>query len=87
MNPSAITIVATAPAASARATLTTNASMHHAVTSSTAAQVSAIAPMRVLWMPRSVRILASTGNAVTDIETPRKREKQVNGTSLVDRWG
>ncbi len=48
INPSAIAIVATAPAASARATLTTNASMHHAVTSSTAAQVSAIAPMRVL---------------------------------------
>ena len=48
INPSAIAIVATAPAACARATPTTKASMHHAVTSSTAAQVSAIAPMRVL---------------------------------------
>src|SRR5260370_162385 len=57
---------------------TTKASIHHAVTSSTAAQVNAIAPIRVLWMARSVRIRARTGNAVTDIETPRNRANDVS---------
>ena len=57
------------------------------MTSSTAAQVSAITPMWLLWIRRSVRIRASTGNAVTDIETPRKSAKLVNETSLDDSLG
>lgn len=66
---------ATAPSAAgtacpARATATTAASRHHAVTSSTAALAIAIAPARVFSRPRSVRMRASTGNAVTLIAAP-----------------
>ena len=68
-------------------TLVTTASRHHAVTSSTAAQVSAIAPMRVDCILRSDRMRASTGNAVTDIDTPRKSANGTKGTSLVDSRG
>ena len=57
------------------------------MTSSTAAQVSAMTPSAVVWMRRSVRMRASTGKAVTDIDTPRKSAKAVNGTSLVERSG
>ena len=57
------------------------------MTSSMAAQVSAMTPMRDLCMRRSVRMRASTGNAVTDIDTPMKSEKTVNGTSRVDSVG
>ena len=57
------------------------------MTSSTAAQVSAMAPIRLLCMPRSVRIRASTGKAVTDIETPMNSANTVNGTSLLDSRG
>src|SRR6266568_893925 len=48
----------------ARPMATTNARMAHAVASSTAAQVIAMLPRKVLAMPRSLRIRASTGNAV-----------------------
>src|SRR6266851_4059995 len=82
MNTAVIATVLAAPAVRACTTLTTNASRHHAVTSSIAAQASAIAPIGVLWMPRSVRMRARTGKAVTDIETPRKSEKLVNETLL-----
>ena len=64
--------VTSAPPMRACTTLTTNASKHHAVTSSTAAQVSAMTPMRVRWILRSVRMRASTGNAVTDIDTDQE---------------
>ena len=53
----------------------------------TAAQVSASAPSCVLRQPRSARMRASTGNAVTDIATPRNSAKWVNGTSLVEKRG
>ena len=87
MKPTASPAVTSAPAARACTTETTRASRHQAVTSSTAAQVSAMTPMRVVWMRRSVRMRARTGKAVTDMETPRNSEKQVNGTSLVDSIG
>src|SRR5581483_9108371 len=66
---------------------TTSASRHQAVTSSTAAQASEMTPMRVVWMRRSVRMRASTGNAVTDMDTPRNSAKQLNGTSLDENRG
>ena len=67
--------------------LTRKARRHQAVMSSTAAQLSAMAPSCVRWIPRSVRMRARTGKAVTDMETPRKRAKAVNGTSEVERPG
>ena len=48
------------------------ASSPHAVTSSTAAADSASAPIGRESIRRSIRIRASTGNAVIDIATPRK---------------
>jgi 1-pyrroline-5-carboxylate dehydrogenase len=48
----------------------TNARMHQAVTSSTAAQVIAIDPSVVCVSPRSSKIRASTGKAVMLIATP-----------------
>jgi hypothetical protein len=36
--------------------------------------------MRVLWIPRSVRIRARTGKAVIDIATPMNSEKLVKDT-------
>ena len=67
--------------------LTTSASRHHAVTSSMAAQVSAMTPMLLLLILRSVRMRASTGNAVTDNETPTNRANTVNDMSAVDSTG
>ena len=64
------------------ATPTTTASRHHAVTSSTAAQVRAMVPSSLDVIRRSARILASTGNAVIDIATPMNSAKLVNGTPL-----
>ena len=55
-----------------------DASRHHAVTSLTAAQVSAATPSSVRVRPRSVRIRASTGNAVIDIATPMNSAKATN---------
>src|SRR5688572_3114522 len=82
----AVTAPGTQPVA--RATPTTNASMHHAVTSSTAAHVIAIAPRFVLCRLRSVRIRASTGNAVTLMAAPMNSatdEKRIDGASLNTR--
>ena len=52
-----------------------------------AAQPRARAPSGVLLMPRSVRMRASTGNAVTDIAIPTKSAKLVNDTSAVAKRG
>jgi hypothetical protein len=76
-----------APATSAWTTLTTSARRHHAVTSSTAAQVRATTPRWVVWIFRSVRMRARTGNAVTDIDTPMNSANCVNFTSEVDSRG
>src|SRR3954468_3309199 len=38
-------------------------------------------------MPRSVRMRASTGKAVTDMDTPRNNENAVNDTLLFERYG
>lgn len=73
--------VRSAPPSCAWVTPTTNASRHQAVTSSAAAQARAITPSGVVLIPRSMRIRARTGNAVTDIETPRNSAKTVKGTS------
>ena len=69
-----------APPSVARATPTTTASRHQAVTSSTAAQVSAATPRSVRVSPRSVRIRASTGNAVIDIAMPMNIANATKGT-------
>src|ERR1041384_5767768 len=62
-------------------TITTIAArMHHAVTSSTAAQAIATDPTLVFSILRSVRIRASTGNAVTLIAAPMNRAKPVKLT-------
>jgi hypothetical protein len=60
------------------------ASRDQAVTSSTAAQASAVTPSGVCTALRSERIRASTGKAVTESEMPRKSEKTVNGTSAAE---
>ena len=73
--------------ASARTMLTTNASKHHAVASSTAAQASAMVPRRDRLSPRSVRMRARTGNAVTDSETPMNNAKPVKLTSRDESFG
>ena len=64
----------------ARVTATTNARMHQAVTSSTAAQAMAIAPIRVRRRRRSVKMRARTGNAVMLIAAPMKRAKALKRT-------
>ena len=50
--------------------------------SSIEAQANASAPTSIRCMPRSVSILANTGNAVIDMDTPMKRAKGQNGTTL-----
>src|SRR5438094_10512500 len=87
MNPAVRAATDSAPALLAWATPLTNASRHHAVTSSAAAHVNATAPNSVLASPRSARMRASTGKAVTDNATPMNRAKLVNDTSLVDNRG
>ncbi len=64
----------------ARTSDTTHARMHHAVTSSTAAQVIARAPMRVRRRRRSTRMRARTGNAVMLIAAPMNSAKEKSGT-------
>jgi len=64
---------------SERDTPTTSARRHQAVTSLIAAQASAREPRGLRCMPRSVRMRARTGKAVTDIATPRKRAKTGRG--------
>ena len=63
-----------------RTTAIATAKTHQAVTSSTAAQVRARVPRRVLWRLFSVIILAKTGKAVIDIAAPKKRAKAVKLT-------
>ena len=62
----------------ARAMPITSASMHQAVTSSTAAQVIVTAPTLVLCRFRSVRMRARTGKAVMLMLAPRKRATDRN---------
>ena len=66
---------------------TTNASMHQAVTSSTAAQVMVIAPTGVLCRLRSVRMRASTGKAVMLMAAPMNRATERNRISLIEHVG
>ena len=56
------------------------ANMHHAVTSSDAAQVSAITPNFVFVIPRSRMMRARTGNAVMLMAIPMKSAKDKNET-------
>ena len=69
------------------ATAIATANTHHAVTSSTAAQVSASVPKRVLCKLFSVMILARTGKAVIDIAAPKNRAKAVNETLALETRG
>ena len=87
MYANASSVVCTAPSTADCATPTTNANRHQAVTSSIAAQLSATTPSSVFSMLRSVRMRASTGNAVIDIATPMNSAKLVNGTSAVPNRG
>ena len=64
--------------------LATTASRHQAVASSAAAQARATIPRRERWMPRSVRMRASTGKAVTESDTPMNSANTRNETSLVE---
>src|SRR6266540_2257423 len=75
------TVTQTPPADRCRATALTTASRHQAVTSSTAAQVSAVEPSGVSASLRSDRIRASTGNAVTLIDTARNSPNAGKPTS------
>ena len=70
-----VTIASVTPAEFTMAT--TTARMHQAVTSSTAAQVIASAPILVRWSPVSVRMRARTGKAVIAIDAPMKRANPV----------
>jgi hypothetical protein len=69
----------------ARTMDTTKASRHHAVTSSTAAQVMLMTPTFDWSSPRSLRMRASTGKAVMLIATPMKSTNDRKGTSGDDR--
>ena len=69
-----------------RVTAIATANKHHAVTSSTAAQVRASVPNFVFCIC-SVMILASTGKAVIDIAAPKNRAKAVNETLLFETIG
>jgi hypothetical protein len=71
----------------ARTSITTNARMHHAVTSSTAAQAITVLPRRVCVRRRSARMRASTGKAVMLIAVPRKRAKSRKATPGSDTRG
>src|SRR5436190_8435046 len=80
-NASVSTIVPAVAASPAPWTIaTTTASRHHADTSSTAAQASAVLPSAVAVRPRSATIRASTGNAVTLIAVPMKSTNGSSGT-------
>ena len=58
----------------------TPAKIHQAVISSAAAQVITMAPIRVLFKPRSWTIRANTGNAVILIAIPRNNPKDKKAT-------
>src|SRR5437660_968653 len=62
----------------ARAIATTSASTLQAVTSSTAAQVTAMLPRKVFERLRSCKMRARTGNAVMLIEIPMNKANAVN---------
>jgi hypothetical protein len=77
---SAIAVVARPDARPSAFTIaTTIASTLHALTSSIAAEASAITPTGVLSRCRSPRIRASTGKAVMLMDTPRNRANDVTG--------
>ena len=69
---------AVSPNVPAVATALANAIRNHAVTSSIAAQAIVSAPTGRLSIRRSVRMRASTGNAVIDIATPMNSAKATN---------
>ena len=69
------------------ATAVASASRPQAVTSSIAAPAIDSAPTGLFSMRFSMRMRASTGNAVTDIDTPAKSAKTPKGTSLLDTRG
>ena len=71
----------TSPAEPATATVVASATSSQAVTSSMAAQAIVSAPSGRLSIRRSTRIRASTGKAVTDMETPMKSAKAMNFVS------
>ena len=74
---SAITMKASVPPTPPAVTsVTTNASSDHAVTSSTAAQASAVVPSGVFESPRSSMTRASTGKAVMLSAMPMKSAKE-----------
>ena len=80
-NPSESAVVVAAPHSPlAPVTATTKASRHQALTSSTAAQASAIVPTRVRMSFRSVRMRARTGKAVTLMAVPRNSVKGSRAT-------
>ena len=79
-------IVATTPFAElAVATAVASAMRNHAETSSIAAAARAIAPTGRLSIRRSVRMRASTGNAVIDIATPMNSANATNFVSGATR--
>ncbi len=79
---SAHTIIASVPPMPPAVTsVTTSASSDHAVTSSTAAQASAVVPSGVFVSPRSSMTRASTGNAVMLSAMPMKSANEWKGTS------
>jgi hypothetical protein len=69
------TVSSTSRAEPATAIAVASAIKNQAVTSSTAADAITTAPSGRFSIRRSTRILASTGNAVIDIETPMNRAK------------
>src|SRR5262245_12704375 len=87
MNPSVNNATVVALCGRSCAIPTMKAKSHHAVTSLTAAHGRAMAPSSESVMPRSERILDSTGNAVIDIATPMNKAKVVNGTALEETRG
>ena len=70
-----------------RASATTKASKAQAVASPTAAQLMAVVPNPLLIIPRSLRIRASTGNAVMDMAIPMNSAKETNELPAVANDG
>ncbi len=71
-------VLTTSPNVPEAAIVMASAIRNHAVTSSTAAHAIASEPIGRLIIRRSARILASTGNAVIDIDTPMNRANATN---------
>ena len=70
-----------------RVTAIAKANKHHAVTSSTAAQVKAKVPKRVPCKLFSVIIRAKTGKAVIDKAEPKNKANAVKETPLLETIG